>query len=210
MHRLAATFAALGAVSLAAAPALAQGMRGAMANSHMTPRGAPAGAPSTDAFLRQAAQSDRFEIAEGHAALKMARNAEIKAFARQMIHDHTASSAQLKAAAARAHIAMPPPPPLSAEQQRKIGETSKMAPMGGFDGDYVNDQVMAHRQALELMSAYAAHGSSAAVRAAAGKIVPVVRGHLSMIEAIQRKMPKGAMGNMKMGAGGKMGAMHHK
>jgi len=209
MHRFPLAAAMLAAVSLTAAPAIAQGMRSSMQSSHMAPRGSAAGGPSTSDFLVQAARSDRFEIEEGRAALKMSRSAEVKAFASRMIRDHTSSSAQIKAAAARAHIAMPPPPPLSPDQQRMLNSTQGMAKMGGFDADYINDQVMAHEQALALMSGYAAHGSSAALRDAAAKIVPVVRSHLAMAQAMQRKMPKGHMSNMGHMAPMK-GNMRHK
>lgn len=183
MYRLTAIAAVFGSLSLAAAPALAQ--------THSN-----GSAVSTTEFLREAARSDRFEIEEGRLAQKMAHDPQVKAFAARMIRDHTNSTAQLKAAAKRARIQVGPPPPLTAEQRRMMNMTSGMAKMGGFDADYVNDQVMAHRQALALMSNYAASGSSAPLRAAAAKIVPVIRGHLSMIEDIQRKMPKGKMGNM--------------
>ena len=197
MNRLPLTAALLAAASLAAAsPALAQGMRSSMQGSHMAPRGAPGGMSSTD-LLREAARSDRFEIEEGRMAVRMAKSAEVRAFAARMIRDHTNSSAQLKAAAARAHIAMPPPPPLSPEQQAMLNKTQGMARMGGFDADYVNDQVMAHQQALTLLSGYAAHGSSDALRTAAAKIVPVVRAHLGMAQSMQHKMPAGHMGNMR-------------
>ena len=196
MHRLSLTAALLAAAGLAATPAFAQGMRSSMQNSRMAPHSGANGQSSQD-FLREAARSDRFEIEEGRVAQKMAKSAEVKSFASRMIRDHTNSSAQLKAAAARAHIAMPPPPPLSPAQQQMLSKTQGMAKMGGFDADYINDQVMAHQQALTLLSNYAAHGSSAELRAAAGKIVPVVRSHLSMAQAMQRKMPAGHMGNMR-------------
>lgn len=197
MNRLPLATAVIAAAALAAAPAFAQGMRSSgMQSSRMAPHGAASGL-SSQQFLTEAARSDRFEIEEGRAALKMGRSSEVKSFAQRMIRDHTNSSAQLKAAAARAHIAMPPPPPLSPDQQRMMNMTQGMAKMGGFDADYVNDQVMAHQQALTLLGNYAAHGSSDALRAAAAKMVPVVRSHLAMAQAMQRKMPKGHMGNMK-------------
>ena len=207
MHRLPLTAGLVGAFALVAAPVFAQGMRSSMQRSRMAPHAAPAGTPSTIDFLRQAGASDKFEIEEGRAALKMARSKEVKDFASRMIRDHTSSSAQLKAAAARAHITMPPAA-LTAAQQRMLNMTQGMAKMGGFDTDYVNDQVMAHQQALTLLSNYAAHGGAAELRAAAAKIVPVVRSHLSMAQAMQRKMPKGHMGNMSKMA--PKGAMRHK
>src|ERR1700709_873501 len=53
--------------------------------------------PSTQDFAMEAAQSDMFEIQSSEAALNSG-NASVKAFAQQMIADHTRTTTELKAA----------------------------------------------------------------------------------------------------------------
>ena len=81
----AAAMSSAGAANVAAA--------GASASAAMA-------APSTPDFVNAAASTDMFEIQAAKLAEKRSKNADVKAFAAMMIHDHTQSTAALKAAIA--------------------------------------------------------------------------------------------------------------
>lgn len=59
-----------------------------------------------------------------------------------------------------------------------------------FDKTYVDQQVMAHTDALMLMQSYAASGDTPQLKDAAGMIAPVVQMHLDKIMMIQSSLGK--------------------
>jgi putative membrane protein len=62
---------------------------------------------------------------------------------------------------------------------------------------YVDQQVMAHEEALALHQGYAAQGDNPGLRSAASTAVPIVQRHLEEIRRIQTAMggPTGAKRN---------------
>jgi putative membrane protein len=135
-------------------------------------------APSTADYLRNAAQSDEYEIAAGKLAQSRG-DAAVKAFGAHMVTDHTKST-QLVTAAAKKSGKAAPPPPMSAEQQKMLAEL-KAAQGPAFNSAYISQQKAAHQQALALQSGYAESGADANLKAAAAQIVPVVKMHIDML-----------------------------
>lgn len=106
-------------------------------------------------------------------------NPGVKSFAREMIKDHTDSTAKVKAAARKSGIAVAPPKldPAQAQMLSKL-----RAAHGTARGRlYVSQQKMAHQQALALHGGYAEHGDRPALKAVAGDIAPVVQHHIEML-----------------------------
>jgi putative membrane protein len=136
-------------------------------------------APSTSEFLKKAAASDLFEREEGKLMSSSAKP-DIKMFAQHMVRDHTKSSADIKAAARVAHMTVAPPR-LDAEQSRNLAAL-RAARGAERDRLYIDQQKQAHNDALALMEAYSKDGRAAPLRVAAGKIAPVVRMHISMLD----------------------------
>ncbi|MHB8284205.1 MAG: DUF4142 domain-containing protein [Caulobacteraceae bacterium] len=160
---------------------------GQMAPRPMHPGMTPgAGLPTPD-YIRTAAQSDEFEIAEAKIALAQSHNPHIKMFAHKMIHDHTQSTMMIKAAIRQDGHMVPPPPPLSPMQHQMIGQL-RAAAGPDFDKTYVDQQIQAHDMALSTHQGYAQSGGNTALRDTAGKIVPVVQMHLQMLHDMQSHM----------------------
>ena len=55
-----------------------------------------------------------------------------------------------------------------------------------FDKEYIDGQVDAHEDALDLMRKYAADGNVVSLKQAAGEIAPVVEKHLSSARALDK------------------------
>jgi putative membrane protein len=144
----------------------------------------PANEATAADFVPKAAASDMFEIEAAKIALKRSRNADIKAFANMMVHDHTASTAAIKAAVAAAGTAVTPPAALPSDLQGKIDDLNK-ASDADFDKTYIGQQVDAHQAALDLMQRYAQDGDVAQIKEAAAKIAPTVQQHLDKAKAIK-------------------------
>jgi putative membrane protein len=140
--------------------------------------------PSGQEFAYKAAKSDAFEIAAARLALDHAASAKVKAFARDMIAAHTASTAKIKAAAGRATAAITPDPTLTASQNDTLADLGKLSG-ADFDRAYLANQVDAHEDALALMRDYAEHGDVAPLKAAAGEIAPIVQKHLDKARTLK-------------------------
>lgn len=135
-------------------------------------------APMTaQAFVDAAAASDMFELESSKLADKTSKDTNVRAFAAMMIKDHTKSSADLKAAAAKATPAVTVAPKLTAEQQADL-DALKAASGDAFDKLYGQKQAAGHEKALAMLQSYAASGDAPALKDFAGKTAPVVSGHL--------------------------------
>ena len=127
-------------------------------------------------FVDAAAASDMFEVESSKLAETMGKASGVKAFAAMMVRDHTQSTADLKAAAAKANPAPAVAPKLTPEQQVDLAALKGAG--DNFDRLYAEKQVGGHEKALAMLKAYADKGSDPALEAFATKAVPIVSGHL--------------------------------
>ena len=135
---------------------------------------------STDGYVKAAAIADMYEVAAGKIAEQRAKSAEVKAFGKMMVTDHTKSTDMIKAA-----LPAGVTPPTDMDDRRK-GMLTNLQQAGDSDFDlaYLHQQLAAHLEALELHKGYAAHGDDAGLKAVAAKIVPVVEHHLDEVKRI--------------------------
>ncbi len=143
---------------------------------------ATAAVPTPKEFVATAGASDLFEQREGR-IMSTSSNADVAAFAKKMLADHTKSTEMVKSAA-KSDGMTPVAPVLSAKQTKDIAALSA-AKGKARDTLYVTQQKAAHAEALTLMQGYASGGSAAHLKEAAGKIVPVVQGHIDMLAKIK-------------------------
>ncbi len=140
--------------------------------------------PTGQEFADKAAKSDAFEVASAKLAEANSSSADIKSFAAMMIKDHTASTAKIKAAAAKASPSITPDPALTDDQTKMLGDL-KTLKGADFDKKYADQQIDAHQSALSLMRLYSDRGDVASLKAAAGEMVSKVETHLDKIKAIK-------------------------
>jgi putative membrane protein len=145
---------------------------------------AMAAAPMTGQdFANTVAASDAYEIAAGKIAQQKATAADLKSFGKQMVEDHTTSTAKLKAAGAKASPAITPAPAMTDEQQANL-KTLESATGTQFDTAYKSQQVVAHQKALAAVQAYAGGGDVAQLRDFAKEAEPVISKHYDMIKGM--------------------------
>ncbi len=190
----AAASAAQAANSAAAAAASAEGAAAssagdANASAAQASASAAATAPSTPDFVTAAASTDMFEIQAAKLAGKRSKNADVKAFAAMMIHDHTQTTAALKAAIKASGAAVTPPSALPADLKSKLDALTSASP-ADFDKAYMDSQVMAHQNALTVMQAYAANGDTPQIKDFATKTATVVQAHLDRASSIRDSLNK--------------------
>ncbi|TIW35523.1 MAG: DUF4142 domain-containing protein, partial [Mesorhizobium sp.] len=149
---LTATVAAL----LAGAPA-------ALAQSSDSNQVAPMLADSkvdTKTFVTTVPNANEFEIQSSRLAEEKASSDDIKAFAREMISDHTKAGEDFKAALSQGQTTAsikPAGPALGPKEQQMLGEL-KSASGKAFDQKYIKMQTDAHKEAVALFSTYAKSG----------------------------------------------------
>ena len=141
-----------------------------------------ASAATAPDYVKMAGASDLYEKKSSQLVMGSTKNAGIRRFANEMVTDHTKSTAMVKAAAMKAGM-HPAPPMLDAKQQGMIRELAS-AKGTGRDKLYVQQQKAAHQEALSLHQEYSSSGDNAGLKAAAGKIVPVVQHHIEMLNAM--------------------------
>ncbi|WP_245197484.1 DUF4142 domain-containing protein [Labrys sp. LIt4] len=132
-------------------------------------------ATSAQDFVSKAAVSNMFEIESSKLALKNASNADVKAFAQQMIDDHTKAGDELKSTlAAAGNIQMPQ----ALDAAHKTSLDSLAGKSGAaFDDAYVADQKKAHDEAVALFTEYSTSGDNPQLKGFAGKTLPVLKMH---------------------------------
>jgi len=184
MKRLMFGAAALAAVMTTAACGMMAAPTGAGAEIAMAAQAQPA--PAAMDFARMAAASDAYEIQSSQLLLQTTGNDELRRFAGMMVEHHTMTTATLARQAQAAGMA-PPPPQLDT---RKAEMIRQLQAVSGEQRDrlYVQQQVMAHDEALRLHSSYARNGDTAELRTAAAAAVPIVSQHYNQISEMQVRM----------------------
>lgn len=139
------------------------------------------GPASTDAFVTNAAISDMYEIQAGQIAQQKGQSADVKAFGKQMVTDHTALSNAMKPLIIKAGKTAP----AGLDERRKglIDNLNAAAP-ADFDKVYLAQQEAAHNEALTLMQGYADHGDDAGLKTGAAKALPKIKAHLSHVQGL--------------------------
>jgi putative membrane protein len=141
---------------------------------------------STEDFVTSAAISDMYEIQAGEIAQKKGQSADVKAFGKTMVTDHTALSKELKPLIAAAGKT----PPTGLDERRKgLIDNLNAASAAEFDQVYLKQQEAAHDEALSLMRNYAEKGDDVNLKAAASKAVPKVQAHLDHVKQLSAAPP---------------------
>ena len=139
-------------------------------------------------YVTMAASSDTYEQESSKLALAHASNPDVRAFAQMMVTDHANTSAAVMAAAKQASIGKP-----GGINERHVAMLKSLREMSHdkMERGYVDQQVLAHEEALALHQGYAAQGDNPGLRAAAASAVPIVEAHLAEIRRIQAMMGGG-------------------
>ena len=109
--------------------------------------------PSAAEFIEKAGKSGMFEVLSSDLALKRAMDGKVKEFAKRMATDHRASNDKLKSTVQSAQL--PQPPTGVDPKQQEVMDQLSTARGRDFDRAYVDAQVNAHKEAVELFSTYA-------------------------------------------------------
>jgi putative membrane protein len=138
--------------------------------------------PGPKDFASDAVQASQYEIEAAQIAQTQSQTPNVRAFAQEMIDDHTRSQAAMRQAAAASGL---PAPPLaiSSDQARLLAALQSVRG-ADFDKLYARQQVLAHTQALAVEQSYASSGPDGALRHAARSDLPMIQHHLEEAKAL--------------------------
>jgi putative membrane protein len=141
--------------------------------------------PSTADFVKEAAMSDMTEIAASKVGQERG-NAEEKAFAGQMITDHTKTSSELKKLVSSGDVKAEIPTALDSPSQSKVDKLKNAKP-DDFSSTFDSMQVSAHKDAVSLFDRYAKGGDNPKLKDWAGNTLPHLQHHLEMAQSLGKK-----------------------
>jgi len=126
------------------------------------------------AFAASAASSNMFEIQSSQLALEQQPSTDVRAFAQQMIQDHTLAGKKMLAAAQKDGIT--PPTGLAPKEQAELDQL-QATPADSFEAAYVSEQTKAHDEAVALFESFSQNGKESALRAFAVDTLPTLKQH---------------------------------
>ena len=133
-------------------------------------------------YVATAGASDLYERTSSQMVLESTSDPKVRSLAQMMVSEHSQSTADVKAAAAKSHVPAAPPKltPLQIELVAQLRAEQGPA----RDAAYIAQQKASHGQALNVQKAYAMEGTAPALKATAAKIVPVVEKHIELLKTM--------------------------
>jgi putative membrane protein len=128
-------------------------------------------------FMRAAAEGGMEEVEMGRMAEQQGKSADVKAFGRRMVIDHSKANSELMALASRKGVKLPTHAP---KKEKMHGDN--------FDKQYISDMVKDHEKDLAEFQREASNGSDPDVKAFATKNAKVIQKHLELAKADQAKL----------------------
>ena len=143
---------------------------------------------SAATYVTKAGSMDNYEQEASKLVLQTAVNPDVRAFAQKMVSDHAKTTADLMAAAKAASLGNPGN--VLSEQAAMLDQL-RATPKDRMEVAYLDQQVIAHEQALALHQGYATHGDNPGLKAVAASTLPVIQQLLDEVRRIRSAMGGG-------------------
>lgn len=128
-------------------------------------------------FVNMATSSNMLEIQSSEMALQRATSEDVKAFANQMIQDHTRATEEMTALLQKKGMAAPKG--LDPKHKKMLDELADNK--ANFDAAYVGMQQAAHQEAVGLFTSYSGNPDDPDLGAFAQKTLPTLQMHLDHV-----------------------------
>jgi putative membrane protein len=136
-------------------------------------------------FVNKATIAGMFEVKSSEIAKDKSNNPEIKKFAERMIKDHTKANKELRGLVEAGKVKGVSQVPSALDKAHAINvERLKSASRSEFDQFYRGMQVAGHTEAVALFSKEAKSGQDAELKSWASQTLPILKEHLTEIQAI--------------------------
>lgn len=134
-----------------------------------------------ESFFKNAAEAGISEVQAGKLAEAKGTSTAVKDFAAMMVKDHSAANAKLKKIAMSKGVELPTEPSM---MQKAKAKKTDMKSGDSFDKDYIQGQIKAHQDTIDLLQKEIESGKDPEARAFASDTLPTVKMHLQKIEQI--------------------------
>lgn len=133
-----------------------------------------------DDFVEQVSENGIAEVEGAKMAQLKSTSADVKAFAKTMITDHSAANTELAGIASRKNLVISTEAELTSKAKKMVLEQRDGE---SFDKAYANNQVKAHEESIELFQR-ATISDDVEIAAFATKILPKLQNHLKMAKEL--------------------------
>jgi putative membrane protein len=140
-------------------------------------------------FYAKLAQAGRAEVAAGKLANMKATTDPVRDFGLTMVKDHGAANRKLEDLAKSKGIELPKTP---GDQHRADYKALQSAVGGRFDKTYLDGQVKAHEEAVQLLKSEISSGQDADAKKLAEELLPMDEAHLKEIYRLSGQSEKAA------------------
>jgi putative membrane protein len=134
-----------------------------------------------ESFFKNAAEAGIAEVDAGKMAQSKGLSPAVKEFGAMMVKDHTAANGKLKKIATAKGVELPTEPSL---MQKAMAKKTDMKSGESFDKDYIQGQIKAHEDTIELLQKEIDGGKDPDAKAFATETLPKVKVHLDKINTI--------------------------
>jgi putative membrane protein len=148
-------------------------------------KNSPSSSDKDNKFITTAAEADMTEIQTGEMADKQSMSPEVKAYGKMIVEDHKKATAEVAKAATA--VGATPPPELDSEHM-KIVDDVKGKTGSDFDKAFIDDQIKAHKEALDAAMDEQKDGTNPQVKELATALIPTLQKHLSDAKGLKEKM----------------------
>jgi putative membrane protein len=139
-----------------------------------------------ESFVKQAAQGGMTEIEMSNVAAQKAASQDVKTFAARIVQDHTKANAELATLAKSKNLKVPDKLDV---KHRAMVDALKLRSGASFDAAYAKHMVADHNKAISLFTKES-QSSDADLAAFAKEILPTLKEHKKMADALNEKVGK--------------------
>ena len=143
--------------------------------------------PTSEEFVKKAAQANFAEIEVSKLAQTKAESSDVKSFAQRMIDDHSQANSELAQIAKTQNLKVP----LDADLKHKASMTMLKARKGeSFDTAYMKEMDKDHTAAVNLFQAASTSSKlSPELKAFAAKTLPKLEQHHQLVAQVEQSLP---------------------
>ena len=140
-------------------------------------------------FVQEAAESDFFEIQSGQMAADNSTNTDVADYGSMLVMDHTMSSSELMSIAQKNNVTITTPTRqnLDDDEQERLTRLDN-ASAEQFDLEFVNIQIEAHEDAIELYQEAIQELENTELKAFAQSTLPILQEHLQEAQTLKTQL----------------------
>ncbi len=151
---------------------------------------APAGTWTDANIFALLDEANMADSAAGALAATKGTSSAVRDFGKRMTRDHHTLRAQGEALAKKLKITPTPPGDdhLVADAQKSMDNLNSTAKGKDFDKAYIDGEVEVHKAVLDLATKAMDQAQSTELKNLIQKAAPVIKGHLDLVESIQKNL----------------------